>query len=42
MDSYLIVNTLKLGFIVTIFLNYDRADSPQYPGYMERQAQALA
>ncbi|CAJ1365821.1 unnamed protein product, partial [Effrenium voratum] len=25
-DSYLIVNTLKLGFIVTIFFNFDRTD----------------
>lgn len=29
MDSYLIVNTLKLGFIVTMFFNYDRADNPK-------------
>ena len=41
MDSYLIVNTLKLGFIVTIFLNYDRNDGPQHPGYMERQVTLL-
>ena len=41
MDSYLIVNTLKLGFIVTIFLNYDRTDGPQHPGYMERQVTLL-
>ena len=41
MDSYLIVNTLKLGFIVTIFLNYDRSDGVQHPGYMERQVTLL-
>jgi len=28
MDSYLIVNTLKLGFIVTLLWNYDRTDEP--------------
>jgi len=28
LDSYLVVNTLKLGFIVTVFFNFDRTDQP--------------
>jgi len=27
-DSYLVVNTLKLGFIVSLFFNYDKDDGP--------------
>ena len=41
MDSYLIVNTLKLGFIVTIFLNYDLKDAAQQAGCMVRQVTLL-
>ena len=41
MDSYLIVNTLKLGFIVAIFLNYDVKDPAQPAGYMVRQVTLL-
>lgn len=29
MDAYLVVNTLKLGIVVTCFLNYDRSDLPE-------------
>ena len=41
MDSYLIVNTLKLGFIVSIFLNYDLKDAAQHAGCMVRQVTLL-
>ncbi|CAE8602658.1 unnamed protein product [Polarella glacialis] len=31
LSSYLIVSTLKLGFIITLFFNYDRTDRPSEP-----------
>lgn len=41
MDSYLVVNTLKLGFVIQLHFNYDEVDQGSNLGYFSRHVSMM-